>query len=111
ERRLAVSRLLMGEVPGAEGLNPGLEDPVIAVVQFPAHVIVERGDVGRAESGGLRIVIGTLAQGVEVRAGEASVEPPGGHAGVTLQVLADRKSTRLNSSHRTISYAVFCLKK
>src|SRR5437867_9185817 len=23
----------------------------------------------------------------------------------------DRKSTRLNSSHRTISYAVFCLKK
>src|SRR5438094_3085312 len=32
----------------------------------------------------------------------------------TLQVEAgdvDRKSTRLNSSHRTISYAVFCLKK
>src|SRR5438552_18761604 len=28
------------------------------------------------------------------------------HAGV-----ADRKSTRLNSSHQIISYAVFCLKK
>src|SRR5207248_10615343 len=29
-----------------------------------------------------------------------------------VQVFAkDRKSTRLNSSHRTISYAVFCLKK
>src|SRR5207248_9560446 len=27
------------------------------------------------------------------------------------QVFEDRKSTRLNSSHRTISYAVFCLKK
>src|SRR5690625_6301264 len=27
------------------------------------------------------------------------------------QVLADRKSTRLNSSHVAISYAVFCLKK
>src|SRR5207248_9744046 len=26
-------------------------------------------------------------------------------------VRPDRKSTRLNSSHRTISYAVFCLKK
>src|SRR5437867_8028469 len=26
-------------------------------------------------------------------------------------LLLDRKSTRLNSSHRTISYAVFCLKK
>src|SRR5438094_5066628 len=25
--------------------------------------------------------------------------------------VSDRKSTRLNSSHRTISYAVFCLKK
>src|SRR5690606_42054033 len=27
------------------------------------------------------------------------------------RVLADRKSTRLNSSHVKISYAVFCLKK
>src|SRR5690348_18108253 len=27
------------------------------------------------------------------------------------QVLRDRKSTRLNSSHPSISYAVFCLKK
>src|SRR3712207_7273166 len=26
-------------------------------------------------------------------------------------VMADRKSTRLNSSHANISYAVFCLKK
>src|SRR5437764_8960095 len=26
-------------------------------------------------------------------------------------VITDRKSTRLNSSHRCISYAVFCLKK
>src|SRR3712207_7072357 len=26
-------------------------------------------------------------------------------------VIADRKSTRLNSSHANISYAVFCLKK
>src|SRR5207248_4314082 len=28
-----------------------------------------------------------------------------------LGIHSDRKSTRLNSSHRTISYAVFCLKK
>src|SRR3712207_7593746 len=27
------------------------------------------------------------------------------------QVVPDRKSTRLNSSHANISYAVFCLKK
>src|SRR2546422_5668806 len=29
----------------------------------------------------------------------------------TVVVLTDRKSTRLNSSHGYISYAVFCLKK
>src|SRR5437762_9166697 len=28
-----------------------------------------------------------------------------------LSLTLDRKSTRLNSSHRCISYAVFCLKK
>src|SRR5687768_17804062 len=35
--------------------------------------------------------------------------PTGGGVGNTT--LADRKSTRLNSSHGYISYAVFCLKK
>src|SRR3712207_7353450 len=34
-----------------------------------------------------------------------------GRYAVTGAVLADRKSTRLNSSHANISYAVFCLKK
>src|SRR2546430_12494573 len=29
----------------------------------------------------------------------------------TFEPLGDRKSTRLNSSHSQISYAVFCLKK
>src|SRR3989442_11784456 len=32
-------------------------------------------------------------------------------ANLTAAELADRKSTRLNSSHVRISYAVFCLKK
>src|SRR5438270_980724 len=39
---------------------------------------------------------------IELRAGRAGARP--GKA-------ADRKSTRLNSSHSQISYAVFCLKK
>src|SRR3712207_8718393 len=30
---------------------------------------------------------------------------------MTAALYADRKSTRLNSSHANISYAVFCLKK
>src|SRR3712207_7748565 len=34
------------------------------------------------------------------------------HPGAARQLLSgDRKSTRLNSSHANISYAVFCLKK
>src|SRR2546427_7369225 len=31
--------------------------------------------------------------------------------GAPVRVTGDRKSTRLNSSHSQISYAVFCLKK
>src|SRR3712207_7703075 len=38
------------------------------------------------------------------RAGEVRAEH-------VLPTFADRKSTRLNSSHANISYAVFCLKK
>src|SRR5207248_9935053 len=34
-----------------------------------------------------------------------------GVASDNCRAFSDRKSTRLNSSHRTISYAVFCLKK
>src|SRR5689334_24659653 len=34
-----------------------------------------------------------------------------GHPVFWLDRFADRKSTRLNSSHSSISYAVFCLKK
>src|SRR3712207_7368959 len=42
-------------------------------------------------------------------------DPPLGAAprqvAVVVAVVEDRKSTRLNSSHANISYAVFCLKK
>src|SRR3712207_7540709 len=34
-----------------------------------------------------------------------------GEAFLTIADVVDRKSTRLNSSHANISYAVFCLKK
>src|SRR6266568_7965895 len=37
-------------------------------------------------------------------------EPPGDRT-VSQRIPLDRKSTRLNSSHSSISYAVFCLKK
>src|SRR5690606_41882171 len=41
--------------------------------------------------------------------GEVEPVDRGGHEGVVHD--SDRKSTRLNSSHVKISYAVFCLKK
>src|SRR5207244_5148862 len=43
----------------------------------------------------------------ELKAGEYRLEIDGNKA----VVQKDRKSTRLNSSHQIISYAVFCLKK
>src|SRR2546422_4388021 len=46
------------------------------------------------------------AAAVGARRGDPQ-EDPGGQPGEAL----DRKSTRLNSSHGYISYAVFCLKK
>src|SRR5258708_5634588 len=46
----------------------------------------------------LAVAVGIVTDAVELQVGVA-------HAGL------DRKSTRLNSSHQIISYAVFCLKK
>src|SRR5215467_15723988 len=41
----------------------------------------------------------------------AAAVPKDGHGLLVLYFGLDRKSTRLNSSHLVISYAVFCLKK
>src|SRR5437773_8743189 len=54
------------------------------------------------------------AQGDGGRAVQALHHPQAGgegHRGDGQARQEDRKSTRLNSSHITISYAVFCLKK
>src|SRR5437588_5840075 len=51
---------------------------------------------------------------VHVRIEHFAVNEPQRHvqfAPAVHQRIADRKSTRLNSSHTVISYAVFCLKK
>src|SRR3712207_7227657 len=44
---------------------------------------------------------------------ESHADPPAHLVSLPQQIIAgeDRKSTRLNSSHANISYAVFCLKK
>src|SRR5437667_8411072 len=61
------------------------------IVDSDAIEWVRRGDIA-----GARARIGRLV--------EAAEEPE-------TRCEQDRKSTRLNSSHITISYAVFCLKK
>src|SRR5690554_7449357 len=43
--------------------------------------------------------------------GHAEVQPHPAHEVLEVRPGLDRKSTRLNSSHVRISYAVFCLKK
>src|SRR2546430_12498014 len=61
-----------------------------------------------------RTVAGALGLNTEFAEALALVHdighPPFGHAG-ERKLDEDRKSTRLNSSHSQISYAVFCLKK
>src|SRR5256885_17270910 len=82
---------------------------VDAPAAYPAHVpgqrqVSRRGDaagvVGGAAAAGLEHVLGDQ---VRLKAAAA------GGDGALLE--RDRKSTRLNSSHLVISYAVFCLKK
>src|SRR5437870_6521047 len=53
--------------------------------------------------GSVRDESGAVLPGVTVTVTGPALQVP--------SVVADRKSTRLNSSHVAISYAVFCLKK
>src|SRR2546426_5063169 len=82
----------------------------------------ERPDRGRGARGGSvpyrrLVVLGAgrarAARGGGIRGRRQRVRRrPRAHAGGgALPVERDRKSTRLNSSHLVISYAVFCLKK
>src|SRR3712207_7038905 len=68
-----------------------LEEPPTAV--FAAGDLMAAGCVRAAEERGVRVPRDVALVGFD-----------------DIQ-LADRKSTRLNSSHANISYAVFCLKK
>src|SRR5207302_9762211 len=68
---------------------------------FPTRRSSDLAELRRALPAQLRS--GGSPQGTDRRAPAADRPPPAG--------LRDRKSTRLNSSHVKISYAVFCLKK
>src|SRR2546427_85780 len=67
----------------------------------------DHGAAARGDEGG-----GRAGQGNDRRRHPPGRPPRGGRcARLRLAAGRDRKSTRLNSSHSQISYAVFCLKK
>src|SRR2546426_8514053 len=73
---------------------------------------VQKGEpLVEIETDKVTVEIEAPASGVlrEVSAHEGDVVPVG--QTIALILAPDRKSTRLNSSHLVISYAVFCLKK
>src|SRR5690348_1934778 len=68
------------------------------------------GDRFDPKIGSLRTWLFAILRNVVIDLGRARAVRPGvAEGGVEPSV--DRKSTRLNSSHPSISYAVFCLKK
>src|SRR5699024_11498643 len=62
---------------------------------------------------GIAALVAVLDGAAVVGAADGAGDSPGGRNAGTdhIAVLEDRKSTRLNSSHVSISYAVFCLNK
>src|SRR5207248_8042956 len=72
------------------------------------------GPLGGAKGYGLALMVDVLAAGLTGASWSHEASSFGTNEGGPPnvgQLFIDRKSTRLNSSHRTISYAVFCLKK
>src|SRR2546426_8560755 len=54
---------------------------------------------------------GVVSQATNSASSHTLPDAPPAVPGVRPRITRDRKSTRLNSSHLVISYAVFCLKK
>src|SRR2546426_5309565 len=83
-----------------------------AVAAFPAILKAQGGDTIKVGFPGPTTgPFGALAKDQQQGASVAmeEINAKGGILGRRLEI--DRKSTRLNSSHLVISYAVFCLKK
>src|SRR5690606_39661469 len=84
------------------------------VQNSPVHVFGAQAAEGRQCSAGAR---GGAAGGAVPHSSEQMHRPDDRtgvfeqHSPGAPQIPGDRKSTRLNSSHVKISYAVFCLKK
>src|ERR1035441_7223899 len=88
---------------GSDGSKIVWDGPALSVSEVSVDVKLTEATGG---NGGLILKVSDAGKGSDAFTGyEVSLERPG------VLVLGDRKSTRLNSSHLGISYAVFCLKK
>src|SRR5690554_7003877 len=85
-----------------------------AELAFGDHVLLDKVDLD-IRNGERLCVVGRNGAGkstlLKILAGNVSLDDGRVEYSDTLRVSRDRKSTRLNSSHVRISYAVFCLKK
>src|SRR2546426_2211587 len=88
---------------GTEERLEGEQNAVVQRLGCPLHICASR-IAQRA------LKIGDSSIHVLSRSQVSPIELPGRQEHVG-RVSGDRKSTRLNSSHLVISYAVFCLKK
>src|SRR2546422_5737308 len=88
--------------PGDEAELPGYAPPVSEWVRQGPH--------REGAAGGSVLRLPLIHEDEPLGALEVII-PSGRYEGVAHDVVVDRKSTRLNSSHGYISYAVFCLKK
>src|SRR3712207_8538908 len=70
-------------------------------------IAAEAANVAAVEAGRLRRPVGLRHMQLRFAGAWAAAAV----AAKAIMWVADRKSTRLNSSHANISYAVFCLKK
>src|SRR3712207_8872061 len=78
---------------------------------FPYTTLFRSYPDARRQSEFYRRVVERLAALPGARAAATVNVLPLSGLGSSNSVFVDRKSTRLNSSHANISYAVFCLKK
>src|SRR5690348_16149859 len=101
----AAAALADAGATAAASAQDAVRDAAVVITMLPTAAVVESvifdGDVAAA-----------LAEGsVWAQMGTIGVEATLGFRDRLAAVRPDRKSTRLNSSHPSISYAVFCLKK
>src|SRR5688500_19439273 len=82
---------------------------------YRATVLWQRGDQPFTDNKYTRGHLWRFDEGVEVPASSSPLVVPNYSVAAAVDpeqaLVANRKSTRLNSSHLVISYAVFCLKK